>query len=169
MDVKHYDVIVLGVGSMGSAACYFLSQQGLKVLGLEQFSIPNEKASHTGQSRIIRKAYFEHPDYVPLLKRAYQQWGNLEKEAGEQVFYRNGILYHAPALHPVMEGIKKAAKLYHIPLQSTHPANQLFQLNKDQESIFEPDAGFLLPDKSIELYTKLAISNGVMIRQNEKT
>src|SRR5688572_23047054 len=164
MGVKHYDVIVLGVGSMGSAACYFLSKQGLKVLGLEQFSIPNEKASHTGQSRIIRKAYFEHPDYVPLLKRAYQQWDKLEKDASEQVFFRNGILYHGPASHPVIEGVKKAAELYDIPLQSAHTANQLFQLNENQESIFEPDAGFLLPHRSIELYTKLAISNGVVIR-----
>ena len=71
---KHFDVIVLGVGSMGSATCYQLAKRGIRVLGLEQFDIPHELGSHAGQSRIIRKAYFEHPDYVPLLVRAYENW-----------------------------------------------------------------------------------------------
>jgi sarcosine oxidase len=74
-DPFRYDVIVIGVGSMGSATCYHLAKAGIKVLGLEQFEIPNELSSHTGQSRIIRKAYFEHPDYVPLLERAYEKLG----------------------------------------------------------------------------------------------
>ena len=69
--VKTFDVIVLGVGSMGSATCCFLAERGHRVLGLEQFDIPHELGSHLGQSRIIRKAYFEHSDYVPLLERAY--------------------------------------------------------------------------------------------------
>lgn len=69
-----YDVIVLGVGTMGAAACYYLSKQGVSVLGIEQFEIPHDQCSHAGQSRIIRKAYFEHPDYVPLLHQAYHNW-----------------------------------------------------------------------------------------------
>ncbi len=71
MKENKYDVIVIGAGSMGSAACYELAARGYNVLGLEQFTIPHEQGSHTGQSRIIRKAYFEHPGYVPLLERAY--------------------------------------------------------------------------------------------------
>src|SRR6476659_677900 len=67
-----FDVIVIGVGSMGSSTCYHLSKDGYKVLGLEQFDITHEFGSHAGQSRIIRKAYFENPDYVPLLERAYR-------------------------------------------------------------------------------------------------
>lgn len=59
---------------MGSSACYFLAKRGYKVLGLEQFDIPHENGSHTGQSRIIRRAYFENPAYVPLLSRAYENW-----------------------------------------------------------------------------------------------
>jgi sarcosine oxidase len=78
MEIKNYDVIVIGVGSMGSAACYWLAKRGYKVLGLEQFDIPHTMGSHAGQSRIIRKAYFEHPDYVPLLQRAYYNWEQLE-------------------------------------------------------------------------------------------
>jgi sarcosine oxidase len=88
-----YDVIVIGVGSMGSATCYYLSKRGYKVLGLEQFDVSHEFGSHAGQSRIIRKAYFEHPDYVPLLERAYENWKTLEKETGEQLYFKTGLLY----------------------------------------------------------------------------
>src|SRR6266487_6088079 len=86
-----FDVIVIGIGSMGSSACYFLSQRGYKVLGLEQFDISHEFGSHAGQSRIIRKAYFEHSDYVPLLIRAYENWKRLEEETGEQIYFRTGL------------------------------------------------------------------------------
>ena len=74
----NYDVIVLGVGSMGSSACYYLAKRGVRVLGLEQFDVPHELGSHAGQSRIIRKAYGEGTDYVPLLERAYHNWKSLE-------------------------------------------------------------------------------------------
>ena len=83
MSNNHFDVIVLGVGSMGAATCYHIAARGFKVLGLEQFSIPHEQGSHGGQSRIIRKAYFEHPDYVPLMERAYSNWSALEDSSGE--------------------------------------------------------------------------------------
>ena len=66
----NFDVIVIGVGSMGSSSCFQLAEKGYKVLGIEQFNLPHDKGSHSGQSRIIRKAYFEHPDYVPLLKKS---------------------------------------------------------------------------------------------------
>ena len=88
-----FHVIVIGVGAMGVSSCYFLVKRGYKVLGLEQFDIPHEQGAHAGQSRIIRKAYFEHPDYVPLLCRAYDNWKNLEEETGIQVYYRTGLVY----------------------------------------------------------------------------
>src|SRR5271169_1312012 len=87
---KNFDVIVLGVGSMGSSTCYYLAKQGIKVLGLEQFDIPHEMGSHAGQSRIIRKAYFENSNYVPLLQKAYQNWKHLEKATGTQIYFETG-------------------------------------------------------------------------------
>lgn len=77
---------------MGSATCFQLAQRGARVLALEQFSIVHERGAHTGQSRIIRKAYFEHPDYVPLLERAYQNWKELEDLSGQQVYFPTGLL-----------------------------------------------------------------------------
>src|SRR3990170_4710855 len=90
---RHYNVIVLGVGSMGAAACWYLAKRGQKVLGLEQFDIPHDRGSHAGQTRIIRKAYFEHPYYVPLLERAYENWRDFEIESGTKLFHKTGIIY----------------------------------------------------------------------------
>ncbi len=69
---SNFDVMVIGMGSMGSSACYYLAKQGFKVLGLEQFDISHSNGSHTGQSRLIRKAYGEDTRYVPLLQKAYE-------------------------------------------------------------------------------------------------
>ena len=78
------DVIVIGLGATGSAASYHLARRQARVLGLDQFDIPNTRGSSHGQSRMIRTAYYEHPDYVPLLQRAWQWWRDLEAQAGQQ-------------------------------------------------------------------------------------
>ena len=80
-----YDAIVVGVGGMGSAALYHMARRGKRVLGLERYSIPNSMGSSHGLTRIIRLAYFEHPTYVPLLRRAYELWRELQNECGEQL------------------------------------------------------------------------------------
>src|SRR5439155_22036529 len=87
---QRYDVIVVGVGAMGSSACWQLARRGLRVLGLEQFDIPNTRGSSHGFSRMIRMAYYEHPDYVPLLRRAYELWGEIERESGEKLLHITG-------------------------------------------------------------------------------
>jgi len=170
---KTYDVIVIGVGSMGSSTCYHLAKNGIKVLGLDQFGIPNEWSSHTGQSRIIRKAYFEHSDYVPLLERAYHNWHELEKESGEQVYYQTGLLYAGKPENEIIRGVKHSAQAYGIPLDklSTRDCQgQYPQLSipKNFEILFEPDAGFIAPDKAILAYSKLAIRHGADIIPNVK-
>ena len=115
MPSSHYDVIVAGAGSMGSATCFFLARQGYSVLGLEQFdTVPHVYGSHAGQSRIIRKAYFEHPGYVPLLERAYTNWQQLEDLTGERVYHPTGLLYYGPREHVVIKGVKEAAMKYGI-------------------------------------------------------
>src|SRR5574339_550724 len=103
-----FDVIVIGAGSMGSATCYYLSKRGYKVLGLEQFDISHEFGSHAGQSRIIRKAYFEHPDYVPLLERAYRNWRTLERETGKQVYFKTGLLYAGRASNVIIKRVEES-------------------------------------------------------------
>ena len=78
--MQHFDHIVIGVGSMGSSTCYHLASRGTTVLGIDQFTVPHDQGAHGGQSRIIRKAYFEHSDYIPLLQKAYDNWNAIEKK-----------------------------------------------------------------------------------------
>ena len=169
MPVKHYDVIIAGVGSMGSAAAYYCAAAGAKVLGLEQFGIPHDQGEHAGQSRIIRKAYFEHPDYVPLLDRAYANWNDLEVMAGTPVYHETGLLYLGQPDHPVMKGIDTAAHKFHIPLRtltntSIFPA---FSVPDGFEMRYEPHAGFLQPEKAISLYVSEARDLGALIHEYE--
>lgn len=170
MTAPHYDVIVTGTGSMGSAACFYLARQGFSVLGLEQSeTVPHEKGSHAGQSRIIRKAYFEHPGYVPLLEKAYENWHCLEELTGEKLFYKTGLLYSGPREHEVIAGVKHAASKYSIKLEKqgvagVYPAF----VSDDKELLFEPDAGFLLPEKAISLYIREAKKAGAVIHTGEK-
>jgi len=168
-----FDVIVIGVGSMGSATCYYLAKRGYKVLGLEQFDISHEFGSHAGQSRIIRKAYFEHPDYVPLLEKAYENWKALEKETGQQLYFKTGLLYAGGSTNEIIKGVKLAASLHNIELEqldSTDVSDRFSQFNfpGNFDVLFEPEAGFLPPEKAIRLYASEAKKNGATIHSNEK-
>src|ERR1700683_4187001 len=94
---RRYDAIFLGMGAMGSAALYHLAKRGRKCLGLERFNIPHDRGSSHGITRIIRLAYYEHPSYVPLLRRAYELWRELQAEAGVQLLHITGSIDAGPA------------------------------------------------------------------------
>lgn len=165
-----YDVIIIGLGSMGSSTLYQLAKKGVKVLGIEQFGIGHDKGSYSGQSRIVRKAYFEHPDYVPLLDQAYKGWDEIHEQSGTQLFFRNGLAYYGSPDHSVMEGIKSSAIQYDIELNKplNNPNNNFFKIPKDSETLFEPDAGFALSEESIKTYTNEAQKLGATISIGEK-
>src|SRR6478672_3451329 len=93
---QSYDVIVLGLGGMGSAAAYQLALRGKRVLGLEQFTPAHDRGSSHGHSRVIRQAYFEDPAYVPLLLRAYELWRQIERETDATVLTVTGGLMIGP-------------------------------------------------------------------------
>src|SRR2546422_8202378 len=90
------DVIVLGLGAMGSAAAYHLARRGVRVAGIEQYTPTHDRGSSHGRSRVIREAYFEHPDYVPLIQRAYELWRGLEQESRERLPIMTGGLMIGP-------------------------------------------------------------------------
>src|ERR671933_1239490 len=102
------DAIVIGVGGMGSAAVYHLARRGAKVLGLEQFDIPHDLGSSHGLTRIIRLAYWEHPAYVPLLRRAYALWHELENVAGERLLVTTGSIDAGPPGSRIVRGAVRA-------------------------------------------------------------
>ncbi len=168
-----YDVIVIGVGSMGSATCYYLAKSGLKVLGLEQFSLPHEKGSHTGESRFVRMAYFENPDYVPLLKQAYLNWEHLEEVSGKSLFHKTGIVYFGETDSVQTVGVRKSSKLYNLPidlLTSEESKNRFspFTIPEHYECLFEANAGYVQPELTIKTYVELAKNLGAEIKEEER-
>lgn len=165
-----HDVIIIGLGSMGSSTLYQLAKRGVKVLGLEQFGIGHDKGSHSGQTRIVRKAYFEHSDYVPLLEQSYKGWDNIFEQTGTQLFYKKGLAYYGPSDHFVMEGIKSSAHQYKIDLErpSTNPNHNFFNLPNEYETLFEPEAGFALSEESIKTFTKEAEKLGAELCIGER-
>ncbi|MDZ7647067.1 MAG: hypothetical protein U5K54_07735 [Cytophagales bacterium] len=92
-------------------------RRGYRVLGLEQFEIPHDQGSHAGQSRIIRKAYFEHPNYVPLLQRAYENWKSLEHDTGAQVYFPTGLLYAGNSDGVLIQGVKESSQKYSVSVE----------------------------------------------------
>jgi sarcosine oxidase len=169
---RNYDVIVVGVGAMGAAACWQLASRGVKVLGLEQFPLVHALGSSHGHTRMIRLAYYEHPDYVPLLHRAYALWDQLEAESGEKVLYRTGGIYMGPPDGHVVSGATRAARQHkldhqlfsHAELAQAYPH---FTLPEDFTGIHEPQAGFVLCEKAIAQFTRLALQNGATIHAHE--
>ena len=167
-----YDVIVIGVGSMGSSTCYHLAKQGLKVLGLDQFDIPHELGAHTGQSRIIRQAYFEHPNYVPLLKSAYNNWSQLEQVSSTQLFFKTGLLYFGPEDHFLIKDSQSSARQFGLEMTSLSHDQQAsaypqFEMPQDFIRMVEVNAGFLTPERAILTFLDQAVQNGAVIQTHE--
>src|SRR3954452_1294639 len=112
------DVIVLGVGGMGSAAWFELPRRGAHVVGLEQFPLVHDRGSSHGQTRIIRTAYYEHPDYVPLLRRAFARWYELERLAGTHLLTECGCLSLGRPAGEIVAGVRRSAAEHRLPVES---------------------------------------------------
>jgi sarcosine oxidase len=170
----NFDCIIVGGGSMGSATAYNLAKNGQKVLLLEQFDFIHDNGAHGGQTRLIRKAYFEHPDYVPLLLRAYENWADLERETQEKIYFETGIIYFGEQNDALLSNTKASAKLYDLKLDTLNLADAkkkypAFEaIPDDWESIFEPEAGFLLVEKCIHLFLQQALKYGASLKAREK-
>ncbi len=167
-----FDVIVIGVGAMGSSACWQLASRGARVLGLEQYDIPHGLGSSTGFSRMIRMAYYEHPDYVPLLRRAYELWHQLEAESGQKLLHLTGGLYLGTPDSELIAGSLQAAKLHGLPYESLahRPLQQQFpqfQVPEEWTGVLEPNAGFLLPEKVIACFAEQAMRRGAELHGRE--
>ncbi|MHB2017290.1 MAG: N-methyl-L-tryptophan oxidase [Candidatus Xenobia bacterium] len=114
-----YDVIVLGIGAMGSATLRALRRRGVCAIGLEQFSMAHDRGSSHGETRLIRKAYFEDPEYIPLLHAVYPMWRELQAEHQETLFEeRTGLLLAGAFEHDLVQRTLKTARKYNVPLES---------------------------------------------------
>ena len=115
---KIYDCIVIGTGAMGSAAAWFAAQRGWSTLALDRFVPGHARGSSHGQTRIIRQAYFEHPDYVPLVLDAYKLWDEIEQLSQSRLFERTGLLQVGDPDGPIISGIQQSASQHDLPLRS---------------------------------------------------
>ncbi len=168
MATERYDVIILGAGAMGCAAAWQLAERGRRVLALEQFQIAHDRGSSHGQTRIIRKAYFEHPAYVPLVHRAYELWTRLEQLRGVTLFERAGLLLLGSEEGRVIGSVRLAAAQHKLEIESLSAAEarQRFQhlrIDDDLVGLFEPDAGYLHVERCVETMAQAAQVAGARI------
>lgn len=169
MSEEKYDAIVIGLGSMGSATCWRMAQRGARVLGIDRFEPPHRRGSHGGDSRIVRQAYFEHPDYVPLLQQAYRGWDELADRSGYTLFERTGLLYFGPTDHLLITGALESSRRYSVPVEKVAASEYpLFQVPSDYSCLLERNAGFVRPDLAIEAMLHAARVNGAELKINEK-
>jgi sarcosine oxidase len=172
MHVLDFEVIIVGLGAMGSAAAYHLAQRGIRVLGLDQFQPPHNFGSSHGLTRIIREAYFEHPLYVPLVQRAYELWAELEKQSGQQLLLKTGGLMIGPPDGALVSGSTRSAEqhqLEHEILNSNNLAQKfpVFKVQDDPMAVWEPRAGILFPERAIQTHLALAAKLGARLKFNE--
>jgi len=171
VEMQTYDVAVVGLGAMGSAALYAAARRGFRVIGFDRLEPGHDCSSSFGESRVIRLAYFEHPSYVPLLRGAYQAWRDLEVATGERVLTITGIV---EAGHPgaaLVEGSVRSAREHDLPHELLSPRQvndrfPAFNLPADWDCVVQPDGGVLLPEKAIGLFVAAAQDLGASVRLN---
>lgn len=170
--MSHFDCIILGGGGMGSATAYQLTKRGHRVLLLEQFAAAHDRGSSHGETRVIRKAYFEHPDYVPLLRRAYQLWSELEEVCGKRLYYQTGLLLAGPTNGEVIVGAQLASATHAVPLdhltESDLQSFPGFQIPEELTVLLEPEAGYLLVEQCVSEYLQAATRAGCEVHTNER-
>jgi sarcosine oxidase len=170
--VSTFDVIVAGVGAMGAQTCWHLARRGKRVLGLDRYDIPNNMGSSHGVHRIIRLAYFEHPLYVPILRRAYALWRETEQLAGEQLLYITGSLDIGPEGSRVIEGSLASCRQHDLQHELLRGAeiNARFpgyRLPEEFVGVLQPDGGFVASERAIIAAARLAMDAGATIRGRE--
>ncbi len=169
---KPFDMIILGLGAMGSAAAYHLAGRKQRVLGLDCFTPPHTFGSSHGETRIIREAYFEHPLYVPIVQRAYENWAALAREAGQQLFQQTGGLMIGPPEGVLVMGALRSAQLHRLAhelltakeIRRRFPA---FQPADEMVAVSEPRAGILFPERCVEAHLKMAQHSGAALQFDE--
>lgn len=164
-----YDVIVIGLGGMGSAAAYHLAVRGQRVLGLEKFTPAHDRGSSHGGSRIIRQSYFEDPAYVPLLLRAYELWAGLAADSGRDVYRMTGGLFLGPPDCLTVAGSLRASREWGLPHdlldgEEVRARFPNFTPHPGDVALYEANAGFARPELTVRAHLDLAEKAGATLR-----
>ncbi|MBF6332190.1 N-methyl-L-tryptophan oxidase [Nocardia transvalensis] len=168
-----YDVIVIGLGGMGSAAAYHLAARGQRVLGLEKFTPAHDKGSSHGGSRIMRQSYFEDPAYVPLLLRAYELWEQLAADSGRELFRLTGGLYLGPPDCLTVAGSLRTSREWSLPHEVLDAADirrrfPNFTPDPHYLGVYEAKGGFARPEATVQAHLDLALRSGATLAFGEQ-
>ena len=172
MVTERYDVVVAGAGGMGSAALYHLARRGIRVCAVERFGIAHDRGSSHGDTRIIRKAYMEHPDYVPLLHRAYALWEELEAEEAGELFARVGLLVAGDPDAEAMQGQAACYQEHDLPHEQLDGAAIVARypglaLPAEWSGFYDPLGGFLRVEDCVRRHAALARKHGAKLYDGE--
>jgi len=171
--VATLDLIVIGAGAVGSAALRAAAEAGARVLGLEQYTPANARGSSHGHSRIFRHAYFEHPDYVPLLQHATARLESLERESGSRLLHRCGMLLMGASGSPAVSGAIESARRWALPLDALDAATirsrfPWFNIEDETQGAFEANAGIVRPEATVHAAIQVAAARGATLRQEQR-
>ena len=171
--MSDYDVAVVGLGAMGAHTAQHLAARGLRVLGLERFAPLHDKGSSHGDSRLIRLGYFEGSAYVPLLRRAYANWRELERRSGEELLTITGLLEIGRVEGRVVSGARAACEangIAHEMLDAAAVARRypVVAMRDGDVALLEADGGFLRPERAVAAAQRLAAADGAELRFNER-
>jgi len=163
------DVIVVGLGADGSAAAAELARRGERVVGIEAFPRGHTLGSSGGLTRVIRLAYYEHADYVPLLRRAWERWRELEREQGVTLLQQVGGLCIGPRGGRLVVGSQRSAVQHNLDHELLSPDAlrarwPVFELDPDWWAVAEPNAGYLFPERCIEAHVAVAERSRATLR-----
>lgn len=163
-----FDTLIIGAGSMGMAAGYYLSKAGNKVLLIDAANPPHDSGAHHGSTRLIRHAYGEGAAYVPLALHAQQLWHELEQQARTTVFTRTGVTNIGLASDPFLQKVQQSATQYGLHLETLSGVEAskrwpAWRLSNEQWVCFEPDAGVLFCERAIRSYRELATALGATL------
>jgi sarcosine oxidase len=169
---ERWDVIVAGLGAMGSAAVRELARRGLRVLGLDRYVPPHAHGSTHGRTRIIREAYYEHSAYVPLVQRAGELWMELERDAGGRLVTRTGGLMIGREGGPLVTGARASAEQHRLPHELLTAAEVRRQFpalapEADVVALHEPRAGVLFPEACVRALLACAARDGAELHTGE--
>jgi sarcosine oxidase len=167
-----FDVVIAGLGAMGSSTAFRLAEAGVRVLGLDRLRPPHAYGSSHGASRILREAYFEHPLYVPFAQRAIAAWREIEARSGGELLRTTGGLMLGPPEGEVVGGALRSARQHRLPhevlsareVEQRFPA---FSVPDGEVGVWEPRAGILDPERSVEVMLRLARDFGAELRFGE--
>jgi len=167
--MPQFDAIVIGLGATGSAALYQLARRGVRVAGIERFSPGHDKGSSHGETRIVRQGYFEHPSYVPLVRRSYELWRELEANAGQKLLHVTGIVEVGAPGGELISGTLAASRLHRLPHEVLDSAATMrrfpaFAIPSDYVGVFQPDGGFVAVEPAIAAMIALAQGAGAELQ-----